>query len=91
MAARREDMEAGREDMAPAILDLRRKANEAYHNDEFELAAELYTQAIDATPSTTDLYAKHARTLIRLRKRDGAFFSAPALPDGSIVQFRYRF
>ncbi|KAL6615609.1 hypothetical protein ACP70R_037879 [Stipagrostis hirtigluma subsp. patula] len=52
--------------MAAAKSDLESKAKEAFVDDDFELAAELYTQAIDAGPATADLYADRAQAHIKL-------------------------
>ncbi|TVU35863.1 hypothetical protein EJB05_17770 [Eragrostis curvula] len=49
-----------------AASDLASKAKEAFVDDDFELAAELYTQAIDAGPATADLYADRAQAHIKL-------------------------
>jgi len=49
-----------------AASDLGSKAKEAFVDDDFELAAELYTQAIDAGPATADLYADRAQAHIKL-------------------------
>jgi suppressor of G2 allele of SKP1 len=49
-----------------AASDLASKAKEAFVDDDFELAAELYTQAIDAGPATAELYADRAQAHIKL-------------------------
>ncbi|GJN41469.1 hypothetical protein PR202_gn00849 [Eleusine coracana subsp. coracana] len=49
-----------------AASDLASKAKEAFVDDDFELAAELYTQAIEAGPATADLYADRAQAHIKL-------------------------
>ncbi|XP_006644387.2 protein SGT1 homolog [Oryza brachyantha] len=49
-----------------AASDLESKAKEAFVDDDFELAAELYTQAIDAGPATAELYADRAQAHIKL-------------------------
>lgn len=41
-------------------LDLDSKAMAAFVDDDFELATELYTQAIEASPATAELYADRA-------------------------------
>ncbi|KAL5228896.1 hypothetical protein ABZP36_017161 [Zizania latifolia] len=51
---------------AAAALDLESKAKAAFVDDDFELAAELYTQAIDAAPATAELYADRAQAHIKL-------------------------
>ncbi|KAK3161329.1 hypothetical protein QOZ80_1BG0075800 [Eleusine coracana subsp. coracana] len=49
-----------------AASDLASKAKEAFVDDDFELAADLYTQAIEAGPATADLYADRAQAHIKL-------------------------
>ena len=63
-----------------AASDLGSKAKEAFVDDDFELAAELYTQAIDAGPATADLYADRAQAHIKLGNYTGkaALFPYPA-------------
>ena len=63
-----------------AASDLGGKAKEAFVDDDFELAAELYTQAIDAGPATADLYADRAQAHIKLGNYTGkaALFPDPA-------------
>nr|AIX87833.1 SGT1 [Triticum aestivum]AIX87839.1 SGT1 [Triticum aestivum] len=51
---------------AAAASDLESKAKEAFVDDDFELAAELYTQAIEAGPATAELYADRAQAHIKL-------------------------
>jgi hypothetical protein len=64
-----------------AQSDLASKAKEAFVDDDFELAAEFYTQAIDAVPATADLYADRAQAHIKLGNYTGACARAPlALP-----------
>jgi len=46
--------------------DLERKAKEAFVDDDFELAVELYTQAIELDPSSAILYADRAQAYIKL-------------------------
>ncbi len=41
-------------------LDLDSKAMAAFVDDDFELATELYTQAIEASPATAEFYADRA-------------------------------
>jgi suppressor of G2 allele of SKP1 len=52
--------------MAAAASDLESKAKEAFVDDDFELAADLYTQAIEAGPATAELYADRAQANIKL-------------------------
>uniref|UniRef100_A0A0E0JLD0 Protein SGT1 homolog n=1 Tax=Oryza punctata TaxID=4537 RepID=A0A0E0JLD0_ORYPU len=49
-----------------AASDLESKAKAAFVDDDFELAAELYTQAIEARPATAELYADRAQVHIKL-------------------------
>nr|AAF18438.1 Sgt1 [Oryza sativa] len=49
-----------------AASDLESKAKAAFVDDDFELAAELYTQAIEASPATAELYADRAQAHIKL-------------------------
>jgi suppressor of G2 allele of SKP1 len=51
---------------AAAASDLESKAKEAFVDDDFELAAELYNQAIEAGPATAELYADRAQAHIKL-------------------------
>ncbi|XP_072999311.1 protein SGT1 homolog [Typha latifolia] len=46
--------------------DLEKKAKEAFVDDNFELAADLYTQALDIDPRNADLYADRAQANIKL-------------------------
>lgn len=46
--------------------DLEKKAKEAFIDDHFELAVELYSQAIDLNPSNAELYADRAQANIKL-------------------------
>ncbi|KAJ8452760.1 hypothetical protein Cgig2_005096 [Carnegiea gigantea] len=46
--------------------DLEKKAKEAFIDDHFELAIELYSQAIDLNPSNAELYADRAQANIKL-------------------------
>lgn len=46
--------------------DLEKKAKEAFIDDHFELALELYSQAIDLNPSYAELYADRAQANIKL-------------------------
>uniref|UniRef100_A0A0D9V339 Protein SGT1 homolog n=1 Tax=Leersia perrieri TaxID=77586 RepID=A0A0D9V339_9ORYZ len=49
-----------------AASDLESKAKAAFVDDDFELAAELYTQAIEVGPATAELYADRAQAHIKL-------------------------
>jgi hypothetical protein len=71
-----------------AASDLESKAKEAFVDDDFELAAELYSQAIDAGPATADLYADRAQAHIKLGNYTGKgalFPPTPRLPHSSIL------
>ncbi|XP_073007901.1 protein SGT1 homolog [Typha latifolia] len=46
--------------------DLEKKAKEAFVDDDFELAVDLYTQAIEMEPENADLYADRAQANIKL-------------------------
>ncbi|PIA49154.1 hypothetical protein AQUCO_01300188v1 [Aquilegia coerulea] len=50
--------------MAPA--DLEKRAKEAFVDDNFELAVDLYSQAIDMDPYNADLFADRAQANIKL-------------------------
>jgi suppressor of G2 allele of SKP1 len=63
-----------------AASDLESKAKEAFVDDDFELAAELYTQAIDAGPATADLYADRAQAHIKLGNYTGTGSALPPRP-----------
>ena len=46
--------------------DLEIKAKEAYIDDHFQLAAELFTQAIEQNPQNAELFAERAQANIKL-------------------------
>lgn len=46
--------------------DLVMKANEAFVDDNFDLAVDLYTQALEIDPKNGDLYADRAQANIKL-------------------------
>lgn len=46
--------------------DLEKKATEAFIDDHFELAVDLYSQAIDLSPDNAELYADRAQANIKL-------------------------
>ncbi|OAY62913.1 protein SGT1 homolog [Ananas comosus] len=46
--------------------DLEKRAKEAFVDDNFDLAVDLYTQALDADPQNADLYADRAQANIKL-------------------------
>ncbi|KAK8970211.1 hypothetical protein KSP40_PGU011755 [Platanthera guangdongensis] len=49
-----------------ATADKERKAKEAFVDDNFELAADLYSQALELDPKSADLYADRAQANIKL-------------------------
>lgn len=51
--------------------DLEQKAKEAFIDDHFELALELYNQAIDLNPNYAELYADRAQANIKLNNLTG--------------------
>ncbi|XP_074570052.1 protein SGT1 homolog isoform X1 [Curcuma longa] len=46
--------------------DLRKKAKDAFVDDDFELALDLYTQALDLEPRNADLFADRAQANLKL-------------------------
>ena len=69
--------------------DLEKKAKEAFIDDHFELAVELYTQAIDLNPTNAELYADRAQANIKLSNFTGSLplfcFSLSDWVDGEFV------
>lgn len=59
--------------------DLEIKAKEAYIDDHFELAADLFSQAIEQNPESAELFAEHTQAKIKLNcfTRFLAFLSNP--------------
>ncbi|XP_059442465.1 protein SGT1 homolog B-like [Corylus avellana] len=53
-------------DLQPMAAELAEKAQEAFMDDNFQLAVDLYTQAIDLTPKDANLYADRAQTHLKL-------------------------
>lgn len=51
--------------------DLEKKAKEAFVDDDFDLAVDLYTQAIDMDPNNADLYADRAQANIKINSFTG--------------------
>lgn len=49
-----------------ASLDLEKRAKEAFVDDDFELAVDLYTQALELDPKNADLYTDRAQANIKL-------------------------
>ncbi|KAJ4950443.1 hypothetical protein NE237_027275 [Protea cynaroides] len=58
------------------VLDFEKKAKEAFVDDNFELAVDLYTQAIDMDPNNADLYADRAQANIKLKNYTEAIADA---------------
>lgn len=56
-----------------ASADLEAKAKEAFIDDHFELAVDLYSQAIALSPNTADLFVDRAQANIKLRNFTGEF------------------
>ena len=54
-----------------ASSDLERKAKEAFIDDHFELAVDLYTEAIALSPTAAELFADRAQANIKLRNFTG--------------------
>lgn len=55
--------------------DLEIRAKEAFIDDHFELAVDLYTQAIAMTPKNAELFADRAQANIKLNYFTGILFS----------------
>jgi hypothetical protein len=58
-------------DLQPVAAEFAEKAQEAFLDDNFQLAVDLYTQAIDLTPNEADLYADRAQTHLKLNNFTG--------------------
>lgn len=56
-----------------ASADLEAKAKEAFIDDHFELAVDLYSQAIALSPNSADLFVDRAQANIKLRNFTGEF------------------
>lgn len=54
-----------------ASLDLETKAKEAFIDDHFELAIDLYSQAIALSPNNADLLVDRAQANIKLQNFTG--------------------
>ncbi|XP_074281743.1 protein SGT1 homolog B-like [Silene latifolia] len=52
--------------MATTVVDLEKSAKEAFIDDHFELAVDLYSQAIDLNPNLPELFADRAQANIKL-------------------------
>ncbi|XP_062147157.1 protein SGT1 homolog [Alnus glutinosa] len=55
-------------DLQPIASELAEKAQEAFLDDNFQLAVDLYTQAIDLTPNDANLFADRSQTHLKLNK-----------------------
>jgi tetratricopeptide (TPR) repeat protein len=64
--------------------DLEKQAKEAFIDDHFELAVDLYTQAIDLNPNSAELFAERAQANIKLNNFTGLLLSL------SFPPFRFR-
>jgi suppressor of G2 allele of SKP1 len=53
--------------------DLEKKAKEAFVDDDFELAVDLYAQALELDPSSALLYADRAQAYIKLDSFTGNY------------------
>lgn len=51
--------------------ELAEKAKEAFVDDNFQLAADLYSKAIDLNPKSADLFADRAQANIKLHNFTG--------------------
>ena len=56
---------------AKEATDLEKKAKEAFVDDDFEFAVNLYTQALNMDPSNVDLYADQAQANIKIDRFPG--------------------
>lgn len=56
--------------------ELKEKAKEAFVDDNFELAVELYTQALDLDPRSADLFADRAQANLKLNNFTGNAFAS---------------
>lgn len=54
-----------------ASLDLELKAKDAMIDELFDLAVDLYTQAIEICPTNADLYTDRAQAYIKLNSLTG--------------------
>ena len=57
--------------------DLETKAKDAFIDDHFELALDLYSQAIELNPENAELYADRAQANIKLNNLPGI---SPIIP-----------
>lgn len=55
--------------------DLETRAKEAFIDDHFELAVDLYSQAISINPNNAELFADRAQANIKLNSFTGICFS----------------
>ncbi|PKA65370.1 Protein SGT1 like [Apostasia shenzhenica] len=63
-----------------ATAELEKKAKEAFVDDDFEMAVDLYTQALDLEPKNADLYADRAQANIKI----GSFTEAVSDANSAI-------
>ncbi|RWW20307.1 hypothetical protein GW17_00015585 [Ensete ventricosum] len=68
--------------------DLEMRAKEAFVDDNFDLAVDLYTQALDVDPKNADLYADRAQANIKLESFTGNVSILP-LPSPTVVNLTY--
>lgn len=57
--------------LSMASSDLEREAKEAFIDDHFDLAVDLYTQAIALSPTAAELFADRAQANIKLQNFTG--------------------
>lgn len=55
--------------------DLEKRAKEAFIDDHFELAVDLYTQAIARNPQNAELYSDRAQANIKSKNLTGTAYS----------------
>lgn len=65
--------------------DLETRAKEAFIDDHFELAVDLYTQAITLSPKNPELFADRAQANIKLNYFTGIILSKPNLSVNFII------
>ncbi|KAG6409865.1 hypothetical protein SASPL_127907 [Salvia splendens] len=68
-----------------ASSDLERKAKEAFIDDHFELAVDLYTEAIALSPTAAELFADRAQANIKLRNFTGVYGLGLATVDKAVA------
>ena len=72
-----------------ASADLEKKAKEAFIDDHFELAADLYSQAISLSPNSADLFVDRAQANIKLQNFTGKGFRA-LIAEGCLLYLGIR-